>query len=98
MMKRSIAIVLLLVLVGGLLIACEDKKVGITQDEAVKIALDDMGITEADTTSIHIHEGTHMNELCFNVYISTADGGMTYVVSRISGNILQIAEGGGHSH
>lgn len=98
MMKRSIALFLLIALVGGVLIACEPEQKGITQEQAVKIALDDMGITEADTTSIHVHEGTHLNELCFNVYISTADGGMTYTVSRISGNILQTAEGGGHSH
>ena len=97
MLKRSIAIVLLIVLVGGLLIACEEKKVGITQEEAVAIALDTMGITEADATSIHVHEGTHMNELCYNVYINLADGGMSYVISRISGAILQVAEGG-HSH
>ena len=98
MLKRSIAIFLLVVLVGGLLIACEDeKKVGITQEEAVTIALNEMGITEADASSIHVHEGTHLNELCYNVYINLADGGMSYVISRISGAILQIAEGG-HSH
>lgn len=97
MLKRSIAIFLLIVMVGGVLIACEEKKVGITQEEAVSIALEAMGIAEADATSIHVHEGTHLNELCFNVYISAANGDMSYVVSRIDGDILQIAEGG-HSH
>ena len=97
MAKRSIAIFLLIVMVGGSLIACEEEKVGVTQEEAVQIALKEMGITEADATSIHVHEGTHLNELCFNVYISAASGDMSYVVSRITGEILQIAEGG-HSH
>ena len=46
MLKRSIAIFLLIVLVGGLLIACEDKKVGITQEEAVAIRV------TADATQI----------------------------------------------
>ena len=45
---------------------------------------------------LHIFQyGPHGYALANEV---TADGGMTYVVSRISGNILQIAEGGGHSH
>ena len=98
MLKKVIAVFLLVAIFGAMFVACESKNKGITSDEATKIALTDMGISESDAESIHVHEGMHDNLLCYNVYI-TADGvSMTYVVSKLDGSILSFGEGEGHSH
>ena len=98
MLKKSIALFLLVAIFGGIFVACDSKNDGITSDEAVSIALKDMGISEDDVESIHVHEGMHDGKLCYNVYI-TADGeSLTYVINRVTGDIFTIQEGSGHTH
>ena len=99
MLKRGIAIFLLLIMVGGMLLACGSKKsAGITSDEAVSIALADMKISRADASSVHVHEGIHSNLVCYNVYVTVGDASKTYVISKLDGSILSIQDGAGHSH
>ena len=99
MLKRGIAIFLLIVMVGGLLVACQEDKPGYIQDkDAVKIALEDMGITEDQASAIHVHVGNYADQPCFNVYITYGSASKTYVISSISGEILSIQNGSGHSH
>lgn len=98
MFKRIVVFALLAALLCGVLAACEGKKDYLTEEDAVKIAVEDMGIKTEDATSIHVHVGTHDNLPCFNVYITCKNVSKTYVISSISGEILSIQDGGEHSH
>lgn len=99
MFKRGIAIFLLIVMVGCMFVACEEEKSDyINEDEAIAIALKDMGITEEQASAIHVHVGTYTEQPCFNVYITYGSNSKTYVISSLSGEILSIQNGSGHSH
>lgn len=98
MLKRTVAIFLLVILVGGLVTACGPEKEPISQAEAVNIAMKDMGIDNSDSPNIHVHEGTYKNQACFNVYITVGDVSKTYVISVNGGEIMGVMNGAGHSH
>ena len=98
MLKRSIALLLMIVVVFGLLVACQEKTEYLTEAEATEIALKAMGITKAQASSIHVHVGTHSDQPCYNVYITQGSTSKTYVISTITGQILAVTDGGGHSH
>ena len=98
MLKRSVAILLLVVMVGALLIACEPQKEPISQAEAVAIAMADLGIDNSDNPTIHVHQGTQSNKEVFNVYVTVGNVSKTYVIAVNGGDILAILDGAGHSH
>ena len=98
MFKRSIALLLMVVVVFGLLVACQEKSEYITEAQATDIALKAMGITKSQASSIHVHVGTHDNQPCYNVYVTQGSTSKTVVVSCITGEILTVTDGGGHSH
>ena len=98
MLKKSIAVLLLVAILGGMFVACDDQTESITGEKAVEIALADLGISSDEVDSIHVHEGVYNKQVCYNVYI-TADGeSLTYVVNKLNGDILNIQEGTAHSH
>ena len=68
----------------------------ITSDEAFEVVLNDLGITEQDAGTPHIHEGTYENQPCYNVYVTVNGESLSYVVST-TGEILHKGEGE-HSH
>lgn len=96
--KKSVIITVIAVcvvcIVGVILIAQNDKT--ITSDEAYKIVLKDLGVTESQIESPHIHEGTYKNQPCYNIYVTVNGESLTYVVST-KGEILFKGEGS-HSH
>ena len=98
MLKRSVAILLLVVMVGALLIACEPQKEPISQAEAVNIAMKSMGVEQSDNPSIHVHQGTQNNKEVFNVYVTVGSVSKTYVIAVHGGDILAVLDGAGHSH
>ena len=98
MLKRSIAVILLVVLVGSVLIACEPEKEPISQAEAVAIVMADLGIDNSDNPTIHVHQGTQAGKEVFNVYVTVGSISKTYVVAVNGGEILMIQNGSGHSH
>ena len=98
MLKKSIAVFLLVAILGGMFVACDDQTKGITGDKAVEIALADLGISSNEVDSVHIHEGIHDKQVCYNVYITVDGESLTYVVNKLNGDILDIQEGAAHSH
>ena len=68
----------------------------ITSDEAFEVVLNDLGITESEAGTPHIHEGTYENQSCYNIYITVDGESLQYVVST-TGEILHKGEGE-HSH
>ena len=100
MLKRSIAIILLVIMVGGLLIACdnEPEKEPISEAEAVNIVMKDLGVEQSDNPSIHVHQGTQSGKEVFNVYVTVGNVSKTDVLAVKGGDILAILDGSGHSH
>ena len=98
MLKKSIAVFLLMAILGGMLVACNEQAEGITDDKAVEIALADLGISSDEVDSVHVHEGVYNKQVCYNVYITAGGESLTYVVNKLNGDILDIQEGTAHSH
>ena len=98
MAKRMICLVLLAVMAIGLLAAC-GKDGPLTTDEAIRIALDDLGVREKNADSTDIHPTTADGEACYAVYISVDGRHWEYIIHGYSGQILHKAETDqGHSH
>ena len=96
-MKRLFALVLAVLMLGGILCACTPKE-NITTDEAVKIVMDDLDQLAGKAEPPHVHEGKYNNQPCYNVYVTVGQSSFVYVVS-MSGKILYKGlNDGGHSH
>ena len=90
----SIALVCVICLVAVIVLTCNNGV--ITSDEALEVVLNDLGKTEQEIGTPHIHEGTYENQPCYNVYVTVDGESLSYVVST-SGEILHKGEGE-HSH
>ena len=90
----AIALVCVICLVAVIVLTCNNGV--ITSDEAFEVVLNDLGITEQDVGTPHIHEGTYENQPCYNVYVTVNGESLSYVVST-TGEILHKGEGE-HSH
>lgn len=98
MTKRIISLLLIAVLALSLLAACGNDG-PLTVEEAIEVALDDLGIKEKDATSLDIHPTTVDGEACYAVYISVGNEHWEYVIHGHSGEILAKEETDhGHSH
>ena len=89
-----LALVCVVCIVGVALLTCGNEQ--ISSEQALEIVLEDLGITEQEAGSPHIHEGTYQNQACYNGYITANGESLTYVVST-TGEILHKGEGE-HSH
>ena len=94
-MKKIIVALLLVCMICAGLCACQPGE-KITEDEAVQVVMEDLGLLVNNVTETHVHEGTYNNKECYNVYVTVSGVPMTYVVS-MSGQILHKGTGG-HSH
>ena len=65
MLKKSIAVLLLVAILGGMFVACDDQTESITGEKAVEIALADLGISSDEVDSIHVHEGVYNKQVCY---------------------------------
>lgn len=89
-----LALVCVVCLVAVIILTCNNGV--ITSDEAFELVLNDLGITESEAGTPHIHEGTYENKPCYNIYITVDGESLEYVVST-TGEILHKGEGE-HSH
>ena len=90
----SFIVVCVVCIIGAMIIEQNEKT--ITSDQALKIVLKDLGVTEDQVGSPHIHEGTYKDQPCYNIYVTVNGESLTYVVSK-TGKILYKGEGS-HSH
>ena len=98
MKKRIIAIVMMCIVVLGVLAGCKKEK-AITSAEAQQIVIDHTGAESKAISEVHVHIGENEEGVvCYNVYITVNRKSYTYVVHGLTGEILSITEGGGHSH
>ena len=94
-MKRLFAVVLLACMLCIAMCACQPKE-NITEEQAVEVVMEDLGVLVSNVSDTHVHESTYNNKPCYNVYVTVGGVPMTYVVS-MDGKILHHGTGG-HSH
>lgn len=94
MKKRIIALALLAIFAFG--IAACNKNSALTSEQAQKVALTHLGISQKDATDIHTHVTTENGIPCYSFHISTADGGYTVVVHAGTGEVLSSTESINH--
>jgi hypothetical protein len=86
---------MLVCIVCSVLCACQPKK-EITSEEAVQIAMNDLGDKAATAGEPHVHTGTYENVACYNVFVTVDNLPFVYVIST-TGEILHKGFGN-HSH
>lgn len=98
MKKRIFAIALLSILLLGILAGC--KKDGpLSVEEAIEIAAEHSGASAREANEAHCHpQENEDGVVCFNVYITVGGKSFTYMIHGMTGEILSVTEGGGHSH
>ena len=92
-MKKWIAMLLLATILCGMLAGCGKK---VTAEEAWKIVVEDLGAAAEMAEAPHIHEATHEDKPCFNIFVTVNGVSLQYIVSE-NGKILHKGPGQ-HSH
>jgi uncharacterized membrane protein YkoI len=95
MTKRIIAVLLVVCMAAVLMAACGSKVVDI--EEAKKIALKDMGITEQQATAVDAHITEHEGIASYSIYITYNGAQTEYIIHGKTGEILHKGPGS-HSH
>ena len=71
----------------------------LTPNEAKKIVLQDLGISESKADSVHAHTTTENGKACYLIYVTVDGENWEYIVDGFSGEILTKAENDhGHTH
>ena len=98
MKKRMIAMLLIAVMMLSLLAGCNKNK-AITAEEAQEIVVAHAGADGKTVGDVHVHiEENDAGEVCYSVQVTVARQTYTYLVHSMTGEILSITEGSGHSH
>lgn len=98
MTKRIFVCVLIAIMLLGLLVGCKDDG-PLTEEKAKAIVVEHSGADAREAANIHVHLGENSEGvLCFNVYVTVGGKSLTYVLHAVTGEILSITEGSGHSH
>ena len=87
MKKRTISLVLVVVLALTLFAACGKKSTTITTEEAQKIALQEIGKTAAEVDDIHMHATQYEGVACYQMHITVGDE-VFYVYIDQTGKVL----------
>ena len=87
MKKRIVAFILIAVMVLGMLTAC-GKKGALTQEEAQKIALEHVGISQNDVSDLHVHIVQEQGIPCYSFHIASDKGDYTVLVHAGTGEII----------
>lgn len=93
-MKRVLIFVLLLALTVSLFAGCG--KAFLSDKDAQKIALKDLGIKEKDADGIHIHVGQQTQGPVYSVHVEYQGETHEYVILATTGEILSANIVDGH--
>lgn len=85
-MKKVLIFLLLLALTVSLFVGCG--KDFLSDKDAQKIALEDLGIKEKDADSIHIHVGEMTEGPAYSVHVEYQGQTHEYVILAATGEIL----------
>lgn len=90
--------VILVLLMLTVFTACKEKSDVVTSEEAQKIAMEDLGVSEKEVASIHSHVQDHDGVPCYSIYVTVGTVEYEYLISAYTGEIISSGEGSGHSH
>jgi len=83
---------LLVALLLSVFTACANKADIVTPEQAQKIALEQAGLTDDGTASIHTHIGDHNGIPCYSVHITAGDKEFSFMISAADGQILDSSD------
>lgn len=95
-MKKILSLILLCTLVLGLFAACGGDDEGVTQEEAIQIALTELGVKEKDS-EIHAHTGIQNEVPVYNIYVTVGSDSHVVTINAVTGDVLYVGESS-HSH
>ena len=71
----------------------------LTPNEAKKIVLQDLGISESKADSVHAHTTTENGKACYLIYVTVDGENWEYIVDGFTSEILSKTKNDhGHSH
>ena len=98
MKKKLMIFVMIAILALGILAGCKSNE-PLTEEEAKQIVIEHSGANAREAANVHVHLGEHEDGTAvLNVYVTVNGKSYTYVLHAMTGEILSIAEGSGHSH
>lgn len=88
-MKKLFALALALCLMLCLLAGCGEKDAVLTADEAIMVALKDLGVTAEDVQDAHVHI-VEEEQVAYSIHLVLADANYEYVIAANGGKILSV--------
>ena len=88
MKKRIIALFLVALMVVSVLAGCGKKSGPVTGDEAQKIALEALNMSEKDVKDVHIHVLDQNGIPCYSIHITTQTEEFSVVINAGTGEIM----------
>ena len=85
-MKKTIAMLMMLVLCLSLFVACNSGPVN--AEKAQKIALDYADLKASQVSEIHTHVIEQEGTPCFQIHMTTENGEITVVVNAATGEVI----------
>lgn len=89
MKKRIIAMALLAALVLTLFAACGKKNDVLTAEEAQKLAVASLGVSEDEVTDVHAHVTTVEGAPGFSIHITCGDEEYSVFVDAVTGEVVE---------
>lgn len=96
MTRKILAICLLAALMLTLFAGCKSDSGIITQEEAQKIVLEDLGVKAGDV-EMHVHTATVGDAVCWSIFVTVNGQQLQYIIHSVTGEILSV-ENANHSH
>ena len=88
-MKKRIFAMLLAVLLVVALTGCGNDDKIVTEDKAMEIVLEELGLSRSDVTDIHTHVVTENNLPCYSIHITTEDAEYSVVIDVATGEVVK---------
>lgn len=88
MKKRTLALLLCLTLLLGVLAGCGNDSDIITQEQAMEVALKDAGVSADQISDTHIHIMEQNGEPCYSIHFNVGSTAYSFMISVSTGKIV----------
>ena len=88
MKKRFFALLVCLTMLLGILAGCGNDSDIVSQEQAMKIALEDAGVSADQITDTHIHIMEQDGEPCYSIHFNVGSIAYSFMVSVSTGKIV----------
>lgn len=91
MRKTLLTMIVLAVLMLCLMAGCAEKSSVLTQDEAVQIALEELGITTGQAQT-HTHITEFEGKPCYSIHVYVGTESYEVVIDSVTGEVLNVGD------